>query len=185
VRTADLDAWLPSPAVRTRHTRSARAGAADLWDAAATVRLDEARSIGQLIRWRLPGTPADVTFRELFTRYPFVVLEEGDGWSLSGMCGRIWTLNRDYPRLDGAEEFRAWHTPGTVRVLFAHWVEDDEDGRARLVSEARVEPVDRRARMLLRSLWLVVGRFERLIGAEPLALAVRRAERGERVGPVG
>ena len=28
----------------------------------------------------------------------------------------------------------------------------------------------------LRALWSVVGPFERLVGAEPLALAVRRAE---------
>jgi hypothetical protein len=115
-------------------------------------------------------------FRALLARDPFVVLAEGERWSLSGMCGRIWTLQRDYPRLPDAEAFRAWAAPGTVRVLFAHWVEDEPGGGAALVSEARVEPVDRRARLPLRSLWLVVGRFERLIGAEPLALAVRRAE---------
>jgi hypothetical protein len=45
-----------------------------------------------------------------------------------------------------------------------------------LVSEARVEPVDARAALRLRALWAVIGRFERLVGAEPLALAARRAE---------
>lgn len=175
MRTSELDAWLPEPTIRTRHTRASSASPADLWDAAAQVRLDETRTMGQLVRWRLPGTPADVTFRGLLARYPFVVLEEGDGWSLSGMCGRIWTLNRDYPEIAGADEFRGWSEGGTVRVLFAHWVEETDAGSA-LVSEARVEPVDRRARFLLRSLWTVVGRFERLIGAEPLALAARRAE---------
>ena len=95
---------------------------------------------------------------------------------LSGLCGRIWTLARDYPRLDGPEDFAGWSEPGTVRVAFAHWVDDLGDGRAELVSEARVEPVDRRAAMRLRALWAVIGRFERLVGAEPLALAARRAE---------
>jgi hypothetical protein len=175
VRAAELDTWLPAPAIRTRHSRASEAPADRLWHEAAAVRLEETRTIGRLVQWRLPGTPAELTFREVLSRYPFVVLDEGEHWSLSGMCGRIWTVNRDYPRLSGADEFRRWDTPGTVRVLFAHWVEPSSDGRCALVSEARVEALDRRAELALRSLWLVVGVFERLIGAEPLTLAARRA----------
>lgn len=176
MRSAELDAWLPRPAIRTRHRRTAAADPEALWAAAGAVRLDETRTVGRLVQWRIPGTPAHETYRELLARYPFVVLGEGERWSLSGLCGRIWTLNRDYPRLSGPEAFREWDDPGTVRVLFAHWVEPDEPGRSALVSEARVAPVDGRAALALRSLWLVVGVFERLIGAEPLALAARRAQ---------
>ena len=82
----------------------------------------------------------------------------------------------------GVEDFREWDEPGTVRVAFAHWVREDGDGRAELVSEARVEPVDGRAALRLRALWTVIGRFERLVGAEPLALAARRAEDGSGAG---
>jgi hypothetical protein len=39
-----------------------------------------------------------------------------------------------------------------------------------------VAPTDRLAAARLRALWVVVGPFERLIGAEPLALAAARAE---------
>lgn len=170
----ELDAWLPEPQVRTRHRRVAATAPSRLWRAASEVRLDETRSLGRLVRWRIPGTPADLRFRELLARYPFTVLDEGDGWSLSGLCGRIWTFTRDYPRLDGPEAFRAWREPGTVRVLFAHWVEPADGGSA-LVSEARVAAVDRGAALRLRALWLVVGHFERLIGAEPLSLAAARA----------
>jgi hypothetical protein len=176
VRTAELDAWLASPAIRTYHRRTAAASPETLWDAAARVRLDETRTVGRLVQWRLPGTPARSTFRELLSREPFVVLEEGAGWSLSGMCGRIWTLARDYPTLRDADDFLRWNEPGTVRVLFAHWVEPAGAGGSALVSEARVEATDRRAEIALRSLWLVVGVFERLIGAEPLSLAARRAQ---------
>jgi len=128
------------------------------------------------VRWRIPGVRPNQTFRELLANYPFTVLEEGEDWSMSGLCGRIWTLQRDYPRLAGPDEFRAWHEPGTVRVLFAHWVEPDGGGST-LVSEARVEPIDRRAAVRLRSLWMVIGVFERFIGGEALELAVERAER--------
>ena len=86
-------------------------------------------------------------------------------------------------RSTDAEAFRAWDEPGTVRVAFGHWVAAAGDGRAELVSEARVEPVDRTAGLRLRALWTVIGRFERLVGAEPLALAARRAGRRLRMPP--
>jgi len=177
VTTDDLDDWLPDAQVRTRHRREADATPEDLWAAAAAVRLDETRTLGRLVRWRIPETPDDRSFSELLARYPFTVLAERRHASLSGLCGRIWTFQRDYPRLSGPQDFRAWAEPGTVRVLFAHWVEELPGGRSALLSEARVEPVDRGAATRLRSLWLVIGVFERLIGAEPLALAAARAER--------
>ena len=149
---------------------------AALWDAAREVRIAEAARLGRLVRWRIPGVPPEQTFDELFRREPFTVLEAGEGWSVSGLCGRIWTLARDYPRLAGPEAFRAWDEPGTVRVLFAHWVREAGEGRAELHSEARVAPVDASASLRLRALWRIVGPFVRLVGAEPLSLAVRRAE---------
>jgi hypothetical protein len=171
-----LDDWLAAPAVRTRHRRRAAATPDELWTAARDVRLSETGTLGRLVRWRIPGTAPDQSFRGLLAEYPFVVLAEGERWSMSGLCGRIWTLHRDYPRLDGPGAFRTWSEPGTVRVLFAHWVEPDGDGGSAIVSEARVAPVDRAADLRLRSLWMLVGVFERLIGAESLELAVARAE---------
>jgi hypothetical protein len=174
-----LDHWLPDPAVRTRHRRRSSADPERLWKAAASMRLADARSLGRLVRWRIPGVRDDQTFRELLAHYPFCVLDEGEHWSISGLCGRIWTLQRDYPRLAGPEEFRGWDDPGTARVLLAHWVEPDGDGST-IVSEARVAPVDRRAALRLRSLWVVIGVFERLIGGEALAVAAERAEGAHR-----
>jgi hypothetical protein len=172
----ELDDWLADAVVRTRHRRAAAAAPEDLWAAAREVRLSETGTLGRLVRWRIPGTAPDQTFRALLAEYPFVVLAEGERWSMSGLCGKIWTLSRDYPRLAGPEAFREWSEPGTVRVLFGHWVEADADGASSIVSEARVAPVDRAAELRLRSLWMLVGVFERLIGAESLELAVKRAE---------
>lgn len=173
-----LDAWLGKPTVRTEHVRAARAEPDAVWDAATRVRLDETRSLGHLIRWRIPDLEPGLTYHDLFRSYPFTVLEEDDRILLCGLCGRIWTLARDYPRLESASEFREWDEPGTVRVAFGHWVRDAGDGCTEIVSEARVEPVDRHAALRMRALWAVIGRFERLVAAEPLALAARRAERG-------
>jgi hypothetical protein len=172
----DLDAWLPDPQVRTRHRRAVRTDADTLWHAAETVRVGEARALGRAVRWRIPGTLPDLSFRDLLRRYPFAVIAEGERWSVSGLCGRIWTLRRDYPRIGGAEDFSAWQEPGTVRVLLGHWTEPDGDAGNALVSEARVEPVDRTAGLRLRALWALVGHFDRLIGGEVLRIAADRAE---------
>ena len=171
-----LDRWLPRPAIRTHHRRASTAAADELWRAALAVRLSDTHALGRLVRWRIPGTAADKSFAELFRAYPFTVLEEETNLLVSGLCGRIWTLARDYPSLDGAGDFRNWHEAGSARVLFAHWTAPRADGRAELVSEARVQPVDRAAALRLRVLWRLVGPFERLVGAEALTTAVRQAE---------
>lgn len=174
-RAPDLDRWLGAPTITTRHSRTAPVDPERLWAAAAAVRLDQTRTLGKLIGWRIPGTPPHQTFGELFARPPFVVLEESATHSISGLCGRIWTLRRDYPTLRDGAEFAAWDEPGDARVIFAHWVEEAPGGGATLVSEARVEPVDARARFALAVLWRTVGVFERRIGAEALSLAVHAA----------
>ena len=128
----------------------------------------------------MPGTPGSLPFRDFFRRYPFTVLAEGERCSVAGLCGRVWTFHHDYPELAGPDEFLGWDEPGTVRVLFAHWVESVDGQGSALVSESRVQPVDRRARLRMRALWTVVGRFERLIGGEALRVAAQRAEDGAR-----
>jgi hypothetical protein len=171
-----LDGWIAEPAIRIHHRREARASAQELWDAASSVRLEDTRMLGRVVRWRIPGLRRDLTFRELFREEPFTLLEEGEMHSVSGLGGRIWTVQRDYPQLEGPDEFRAYDDPGTVRVLFANWVEPAGDGANALVSEARVEPTDPAAAGRMRATWRVMRVFDRLIASEPLAVAVRRAE---------
>ena len=175
-----LDDWLPHPAVRTHHRRASRVGAGGLWDAALKVRLADTLALCRLIRWRIPDTPADASFGKLFRSYPFIVLEEGPHSLVSGLCGRIWTLTRDYPVLQDRTAFREWDEEGTVRVLFGHWVEATGGDEVELVSEARVQPSDGRAALRLRALWAAIGPFERLVGAEGLTAAVRHAEEAHR-----
>lgn len=174
----DLDAWLPDPEITTCHSRTAAVGPDALWAAARSLRLDQTRTIGRLVRWRIPGVPPDQSFMGLLSEDPFTLLDEGPHHAISGLCGRIWTFARDYGDLAGPDDFLAWSEPHTVRVLFAHWATGvPGDGASTLFSEARVAPTDRFATMRLRALWLAVAPFERLIGAEALALAVAHAER--------
>lgn len=178
---ADLDLWLADPAVRTRHEREAASDCDTLWAAAGTVRIGESGLLGGLIRWRVPGTYREQTYREMFTEPPFLLLEEGERHLVAGLCGKIWTARPELASLGGPSEFLAWRMPGTVRVAFAQWTAPADHGAA-LVSEVRIAPVDRKARARLSGLWPLIGRFQGLVGSEPLRLAARRAEqaRGDR-----
>jgi hypothetical protein len=176
VARPDLDAWLPDPTVQTFHRREAAVPARRLWEAAGEVRLTDSRVLGRVVRWRIPGEPARITFRDLLAADPFRVLEEGENYSLSGLVGRIWTLRRDYPQLADPQAFRDWRRNGTVRVLFAHWTEPAGPRRSALVSEVRVGAGDRQARLGVRLVRPLIAAFDPLIENETLAVAVRRAE---------
>jgi len=112
----------------------------------------------------------------MFREPPFLVLEDGDGALVSGLVGKIWTLRRDYPRLEGPDEYRDWATPGTARVLFANWVEPGARRPAVLVSETRVQPLGTQGRFGVAAVRPLVGGFGALVGSEGIAAAVRRAE---------
>ena len=175
--TADrLDAWLPTATIRTQHRRSSAAPPERLWESARSVKLADARTLGRVVRWRIPGTDAGATFDQLLRGYPFMLLDEDEHLLVSGLCGRIWTLARDYPQLPGPAAFRDWRETGTVRVVIANWLEPLPDGRTEIVSEARVAAVDRTAALRLRALWVIIGPFDHLVGAEGLTVAARRAE---------
>jgi hypothetical protein len=176
----DLEGWLPRPALRVAHRRGAAASCAEVWAAAQSVCLSDTRVLGRLVRLRIPGTAAKLSYEELFRTPPFIVLDEAEGTLVAGMVGRIWTIRRDYPRLAGPEEFRHWAEPGTARVMFASWVapEADDGQRAVLHSETRVGVSDLEARVGLAAVRPLVAAFNSLIGSEALSVAVRRAERG-------
>ena len=133
------------------------------------------QSAGGIAATGLLSSPAILRAQSWFRAYPFTVLQETDDLLVSGLCGKIWTLARDYPRLADADAFANWDERGTVRVAFAHWTRERDDGTAELCSEARVHAVDTTARLRLKAIWTVLGPFERLVGAEPLELAVSRA----------
>ena len=173
---AELDEWLPQPNLRVAHRRASTASPARLWQAAGEMRLDDTPVLGRLVRWRIPGLADGLRFEELLREPPFMVLAEHDRALVSGLVGRIWTLRRDYPQLDGPEAFRAWSESGTARVVLATWVQE-EDGHAVLHSEARVEAIGAQGRVGVAAVRPLVTGFQNLIGTEALRAAVRRAER--------
>jgi hypothetical protein len=173
----DLDYWLERPTVRIAHRREADVEPTVLWAAAQEVRTAETRRLGRLLRLRIPGLPPDMAYDELFRAPPFTVLFEDEAALLAGIVGRIWTVRRDYPTLAQPEDFRAWRARGTVRVLFANWVEPAGQGGSVLVSETRVSAGDRLARLGLAAVRPLIVASHQLIGSEGLDRAVTRARR--------
>ena len=172
----DLDEWVPRPTIRVTHQAVSRTAPERLWGAADALRLGDTRVLGRLIRWRIPGTPPDTSFHELFRNPPFLVLAEDELSLLSGLVGRIWTLRRDYPRLEEPDAFRAWQRAGTVRVLFAHWVAPHTADGSVLHSETRVQAFGTRGRLGLASLRPLIRSTHHLVGTDALATAARTAE---------
>jgi hypothetical protein len=178
-RTPDLDHWLPNPTIRVAQRRASSAPPERLWEAARAIRLSDTRLLGRLVRWRIPGLAPDLAFDELFRSPPFLVLcEEPSRMLVSGLVGRIWTLRRDYPRLQGPDEFENWSTPGTARVVFANWVEPEPSGNRSVIhAEARVEPIGVQGRIGVAAVRGLVSASGSLIGSDGIEIAARRAER--------
>lgn len=171
----DLDYWLPRPAIRVAHRRATTAPVDRLWEAARAVRLNDARLLGRLVRWRIPGLAPDLAFDQMFRAPPFLVLGEEPRRALvSGLVGRIWTLRRDYPELHDPDEFGAWSIPGTAKVVFATWIE--EAGHTELHAEVRVQAIGAQGRVGIAAVRPLVSAFGHLVGSDGLEAAIRRAE---------
>jgi hypothetical protein len=174
----DLDRWLSEPSLRVAHQRESAADPDRLWEAAQRVRLADAGLLGRLVRWRIPGLPADTSFDDMFRSPPFIVLEDEDDRALaSGIVGRIWTLRRDYPKLSQPSDYRSWEVAGTAKVLFANWVQPVTSGRTALCSEVRVRGIGTQGRLGVAAVRPLVSTFQQLIGSEGIETAVRMAER--------
>ena len=173
----DLDRWLSEPSLRVAHRRESAADADRLWEAARRIRVADVGLLGRLVRWRIPGVPAEMSFDQVFRSPPFIVLEDGDGQSLvSGLVGRIWTLRRDYPKLREPNEYRSWEVSGMAKVLFANWVEPLPADRSALCMEARVRGIGAKGRVGVAAVRPLVSRFQQLIATEGIQAAVRLAE---------
>ena len=165
--------------MRVAHRRESAADADCLWEAAQRVRVADVGLLGRLVRWRIPGVPAEMSFDQVFRSQPFIVLDDGDGQSLvSGLVGRIWTLRRDYPKLREPNEYRSWEVSGTAKVLFANWVESLPADRSALCMEARVRGIGAKGRVGVAAVRPLVSRFQQLIATEGIQAAVRLAEGG-------
>jgi hypothetical protein len=177
VSTTDVQHWLPGCHAQLRYARAASVTPDELWDAAQSVRLRDAPRLARMVRWRLGrhAPPPETTFEEFFRTGIFMLLEEGDRLSISGVAGKIWAPSGDYAQFETAGDYKEYRQRGTAKVVLKIEVREHERG-SQIVSEARIWCADRRTQLIFRPFWAVVAPFARLIHSEGFAAAVRRAE---------
>jgi hypothetical protein len=177
VSTTEVQDWLPGCHARIHLERVSTATPGELWEAATSVQLRDAPRLARVIRWRLGkhAPPPETTFEEFFRTGIFMLLEEGDRLSISGVAGKIWAPSGDYAQFETAGEYREYRARGTAKVVLKTEVRDHERG-SQIVNEARVWCADRRTQLTFRPFWAVVKPFARFVYSEGFAAAVKRAE---------
>ena len=176
--TTHVQDWLPGCHARLHHARVSTASADALWEAAQAIQLRDAPRLCRLIRWRLGkhAPPPGTTFEEFFRTGIFMLLEEGERLSISGVAGKIWAPSGSYAQFETAREYREYREPGTAKVVLKTEVREHERG-SQIRTEARIWCADRRTELIFRPFWMLVSPFARFIYSEGFAAAVRRAER--------
>jgi hypothetical protein len=175
--TPSVDDWLPKHHARLRHARRSRVSPDELWAAATTITLADTPRLCRLVRWRLGrhAPPPETTFEDFFRSGVFMLLEEGERYSVSGVAGRIWSPSGEYARFGTAAEYKEYAARGTAKVVLSTSVRTYGQG-SEIVSEARIWCADRRTQLIFWPFWRVVSPFARFVGSEGLGAAVRRAE---------
>jgi hypothetical protein len=108
-------------------------------------------------------------------RIGMVVLVDEPGTVVLGGALSPWRVAGGHRATSSLEVFRAFATPGWVRVAAAFTVDGDGAG-SRVGTETRIEATDDAARRRFGRYWRLVGPFSSLTRREMLAAIRRRAE---------
>jgi hypothetical protein len=106
----------------------------------------------------------------------FTLLDEGPLEMVVGIIGRFWQISASLVPLTGPADFAAFHQDGYAKGIMNFTVEPLADGRSRLRTETRVQPLGRSAERKFRLYWLFVRPGSGLIRRIWLAAIKRRAE---------
>jgi hypothetical protein len=170
-----IDRWLPHGArFLERHETKVRVPPERAYEAALGVTLREMPIVRVLFWLRGIRHSGETTIRQFFSTAPFLLLEESSAReAVFGIVGRPGGLGA---RLTRPEDFRSFNRPGGMKAI-ANFRVDQRPGGARISTETWVATYGRRAGLLFRAYWLVVGPFSALIRREFLRAARRRAKR--------
>jgi hypothetical protein len=175
-----IDEVLPEFDVRTRHSRHVAASPESVWRAVERYDLSRDGSLPVRALFRLRGLPAPRgSSREMLAGFGFVVLAERPGEEIvAGITGRFWVLRErgNLERPADLEAFKAFHRPGWAKGVMSIGVEPLDDGSTNLVTETRVQCLDRRARLRFALYWTLIDVFSGWIRRDMLRAMARSAE---------
>ncbi|MBI4635527.1 MAG: hypothetical protein HY727_04170 [Candidatus Rokubacteria bacterium] len=184
-----IDELLPRFDEVERHELVVRAPAPAVYAALRRVDLLGPRVVRWLILLRgLPSAlsgprrrrPRGPVTLERLLESGFVLLGERAGRELAlGIAGRFWRPAGERLALD-ADGFRAFDRPGHAKAVWTFSLEEQADGTTRLVTETRIQCLDRASRRRFRLYWRLVRPFSGLIRIALLRAIAREALRPRR-----
>jgi hypothetical protein len=181
-----LDELLPHWDFRERHGRVVAAPARDVYAAIGAVTLAEMALVRVLFAIRslpaslagrrgLPSNRAEPLLAQMLD-FGFTVLAEEPGLEIVfGGVAQMWKHGGELVRVRDAEEFRAFHRAGYVKVAMNFLVETQAQS-ARIDTVTRVLATDAASRHGFRCYWLVIRPGSGAIRRTWLRAIARRAE---------
>jgi hypothetical protein len=181
-----IDEWLPVFDVATRHEIDVHASPERTFEAIRRTDLGSSAVVRMLfLLRRLPAVltgsrrsraSAPALTLDKFLEGGFVQLGERRPSEIAlGLVGRYWTPSGGLVRLDAAG-FRAFDRPGYARAVWTFQLLPRDDGVTRVVTETRVQCLDRGSRIRFRLYWLIVRPFSGIVRRQALRAIRREAE---------
>jgi hypothetical protein len=178
-----LDEIIPEYEFGHHYARFVAAAPAEVYAALGSFRMD--RDAHPLVRLPLTvlfvlrglGRPPGGGFKDSAVAGGFSVLaERPDEEIVLGVAGRFWALDERGAliKVPSADAFREFAVPGTAKAAMSFRCEPLPDGTTRLVTETRVECVDREAYWKFSWYWALIEPFSAWIRRAMLGAVERR-----------
>jgi hypothetical protein len=182
-----LDELLPAYDVAARYSILVQASAAETAAALENTDFSESRLTKLLLSLRTlgrrrPDSKAGTQVERL-RRAGFIELANVPQREIVfGVVGRFWRPDSGIINGLSAEEFFAFHSEGYAKAVWNFAIVAESAGRARVITETRVQAFGRAAQWKFRAYWFIVGPFSGMIRKEMLTMVKRNAEAPSRAG---
>ncbi|MDR6226251.1 hypothetical protein [Desmospora profundinema] len=120
----------------------------------------------------LRGIPTGMLTLNDFIDNGFILLEESEHEIVIGLVAQPWTLKGNIVEIP-REEFRNFHMPDYVKVVWNFSFEPIGKGRTKISTETRIHCTSHHAKKKFSPYWFVIGYFSGVIRREMLAIIHR------------
>lgn len=179
-----LDDYLPEFRAVERHAILISARPEDVYRSLLAIDFNQSRMINILFSLRglqflakpsKSDHPRAIRLED-FINHGFILLEDKTAQELIlGLIGRFWTLQGGLIHV-AASEFSAYPAMGNAKAVWGFEFQEVDKLQTRLVTETRVQVLDRSSRLRFDLYWWMIGPFSGFIRQALLRLVKSQAE---------